>query len=153
MDHLICPAVACNYELSVINGAVVNKLGSRTNYIEIIIYWKILKIQADLSSFFLINDQESTFSFFFKYSGFFEKLVCCPLVSPTVLLGTFLPVYYQFLFPNLKKEKKILFGNLKFFQFISVHIFRKKNFKDSLKKCMSESLNATSTPLTYHPIF
>ena len=34
------------------------------------------------------------------------------------------------------------------YQLIFVHIFRKKHFKDNLENFMSESLNATSTPLT-----
>ena len=34
-----------------------------------------------------------------------------------------------------------------FNQLIFVHIFRKKHFKDYLENFMSESLNATSTPL------
>jgi hypothetical protein len=33
------------------------------------------------------------------------------------------------------------------YQLIFVHIFRKKYFKDNLENFMSESLNATSTPL------
>jgi len=33
------------------------------------------------------------------------------------------------------------------YQLIFVHIFRKKHFKDNLENFMSESLNATSTPL------
>ena len=34
------------------------------------------------------------------------------------------------------------------YQLIFVHIFRKKHFKDNLENFMSESLNATSTPLS-----
>ena len=39
------------------------------------------------------------------------------------------------------------------YQLISVHIFRKKYFKDNLENFMSESLNATSTPLTLKNYF
>ena len=35
------------------------------------------------------------------------------------------------------------------YQLIFVHIFRKKHFKDNLENFMSESLNATNTPLKY----
>jgi hypothetical protein len=35
-------------------------------------------------------------------------------------------------------------------QLIFVHIFRKKHFKTNLENFMSESLNATSTPLNYN---
>jgi hypothetical protein len=35
------------------------------------------------------------------------------------------------------------------YQLIFVHIFRKKQFKDNLENFMSESLNATSTPLRF----
>ena len=38
-------------------------------------------------------------------------------------------------------------------QLIFVHIFRKKHFKDNLENFMSESLNATSTPLTTERYF
>ena len=37
------------------------------------------------------------------------------------------------------------------YQLIFVHIFRKKHFKDNLENFMSESLNATSTPLREYP--
>jgi hypothetical protein len=62
-------------------------------------------------------------------------------------------------FQNLKKRKKYFSNRDKntFFmtnenkktsyQLIFVHIFRKKHFKDNLENFMSESLNATSTPL------
>ena len=39
------------------------------------------------------------------------------------------------------------------YQLIFVHIFRKKHFKDNLENFMSESLNATSTPLNKVFIF
>jgi hypothetical protein len=62
-------------------------------------------------------------------------------------------------FQNLKNERNIFTNRDKntFFmtienkktsyQLIVVHIFGKKHFKDNLENFMSESLNATSTPL------
>jgi hypothetical protein len=40
---------------------------------------------------------------------------------------------------NIKTYDQLIFG----------HIFRKKHFKNNLKNFMSESLNATSTPLRF----